>query len=299
MAGRRVFEYHFRTPIESSRYRIKVGGEWRFTANSGSFDIDAATADLTHFVIETDVLPAEAKMCQARTAIIYQHLHIGDGDFLIPIESEFQTVDPDASRTKSVIIFSACHEYTAQSSISFGDDSPAVVKSSAANAKAGAMPAGVSISLRLAAPIDTSTAAAGDVVFATVAKAVGSPGSKEILIPKDARVRGRISEMRRFIKPPRFQIGIMFDTVKLHGLETPVTLALDPGTKVDEPYAFFNRASALPSNSVAWARRSRDLSIPLFKAHDDGGVFIFVVDQPRYVVPAGYESKWITRQLKP
>jgi hypothetical protein len=30
-----------------------------------------------------------------------------------------------------------------------------------------------------------------------------------------------------------------------------------------------------------------------------GGLFVFVTSESRYLVPAGYESKWITRLPKP
>ena len=134
-------------------------------------------------------------MCQAKTTIAYQHLRIAASDFLLPQSSMFETQGPDFSRAESVTTFSDCHEYTAESTLLFNDHD-AAVSSEAANSSSAPRPAGLPLSLALAAPIDSDTAAAGDIVFARVLKAVNAPHTKSVLIPKASRVRGRISEMK-------------------------------------------------------------------------------------------------------
>jgi hypothetical protein len=294
--NQRVFEYRFHIPLKSSHYRVKVDDGWQNTASSGSFGIVAATADLTRFTIRTDRLPAVAQMCQASTTIDYHEIRIGNGDFLIPLQSEFQTAQIDATRTRSVSRFSGCREYTADSTLSFDEAIPGTAKANEVHAAAAALPAGLALALKLTAPIDTRTASAGDVVTATVSKAVTVPGSNRILIPAGSRVKGRISEMRQFMKPAaRFQIGLAFDTVAFEGIETPVALALvveqnplvSPGGSRERSFG-----SSLRSRPV-------DLNIPPPNNRGTGGTLVFRTDKTSWIVPTGYESKWITREHKP
>ncbi len=293
-AGQRVFEYRFQIPAAPSHYYVRAASGRQSTATSGSFEIAPATSDLTRLIIQTGQLPADAGMCQAKTTVDYQHLHMGDRDFLIPLTSEYQTDQIDSSRSNSVSTFSACHEYSAASTISFEDDDPVSGDAEKAAENAPALAAGLSLSLKLTAPIDTSTAAAGDVVFATVSKAVIGPASKTILIPSGARVRGRISEMRQFMKPsPHFQIGLLFETVEFEGREAPVTLVQQRETTPSPPLSSVGSVEAVSSSRQG--TRPQDLNIPAPSASGQGGTFVFTAR----IIPAGFESKWITRQPKP
>jgi hypothetical protein len=298
--GKRVFEYRFQIPAAESHYYVRSGTGRLNTATSGSFEINAGTAELTRLVIETAELPASAGMCQAKTTVDYQQLRIGDGDFLIPKRSEYQTDQIDSSRTKSVNTFSACHEYTAQSTISFDDDSSAAAKAGDGGTRTTAIPVGLSLFLKLTAPIDANTAAAGDAVFATVSKAVAAPGSKAILIPSGARVRGRISEMREFMQPsPHFQVGLVFESVELQGVEASVTLALERERTLDDFKALASpsQGASVSASTANLRRRPADLNIPPPNPRGEGGVFIFI--NKSGVMPNGFESKWITRPRKP
>ena len=289
-----LLEYSFLIPRESSHYGVGAGTGFFITGTSGSFSIDPKTADLTQLIIATDVLPPQAQMCQAKTTIAYEHLRIGESDFLLPQSSTLETLHSDFSRTASVTTFSACHEYTAESTLLL-DDQDAAAGSEAANSPAAPLPAGLPLSLALAAPIDSDTAAAGDLVFASVLKAVNAPHQKNVLIPKGSRVRGRISEMKYFADPtPHFQFGLSFDHLQIGGVWTPVTMEVDRGTRREMPPSALNtvrRSSGLRTRGMV-------IQLPL-PGSDDGGLFVFAAKSPRYLVPAGYESKWVTRETKP
>jgi hypothetical protein len=292
LTGRQIFHYSFRIPLEASHYRINVGGQFQTTASSGSFDIDAATGDLRRIAIQTDLLPAGAEMCQAKTTIDYPGARGAAGQFLTPLKSVFETYQPGPVRTNSISEFSACHEYAAESTIRYEDETTVAAHPPEAQASTAAIPPNLPVSLMLSAPIDTRTAAAGDQVFAIVSKAVVPRGSKNVLIPTGARVRGRISEMRRFTgKAPYFQIGLVFEAVEAGGVETPLTLVPDQAIKVEQP---------VQGNNLR--KRAVDLNLPppgSLSNSPTGGVFLFLVDNATYIVPAGYESKWMTRELKP
>ncbi len=114
-----LIEYAFEVSLEASHFFVSAGNEWKRTAYRGSFEIDAANAELARVNLETAELAPETQMCRLRTVTDYRYAQIGNGQFLIPRKSEFDTVAPNASETRSVTTFSACHEYTAESSLVF------------------------------------------------------------------------------------------------------------------------------------------------------------------------------------
>ena len=90
------------------------------------------------------------------------------------------------------------------------------------------LPAGLTVTLAFTAPIDTDTAAAGDIVDAKVRKAVRDPRYKEALIPAGVTVQGRIIEMRHWLaKPACFLIAILLETVDINGVSSPFYAQLD------------------------------------------------------------------------
>jgi hypothetical protein len=119
--SRDVLQYSFRVPQTASHLSIKGESGWKVTGFNGSFEINAATAELARLVIDTDRLPPDTGICHTRHTLDYHFMLIGDGEFLIPRQSEFETFHADGSQTDSVAAFSACHEYTAESSIRFHD----------------------------------------------------------------------------------------------------------------------------------------------------------------------------------
>ncbi len=134
----------------------------------------------------------------------------------MPRKSAFDTLSPDASETHSVTTFSACHEFTAESSLVL-DDEASTGAAKAAPKVTGPLPPGLSLTLALLVPIDTRSAAAGDAVSAKVTSAVRAPGSKEILVPAGAVAHGRILQMRHQYSTSQYLFSIRFDTLEQKG----------------------------------------------------------------------------------
>jgi hypothetical protein len=286
-ASGEVFEYAFDVPLETSHFGIKVGNEWRRTAYRGSFEIDPATADLVRVSLETAELGADTKMCRVRTITDYQRLPIGNGQFLIPRQSEFDTVSPNASETRSLTTFSACHEYTAESSVAFeGEAGPAdrAAGGNAAAKTAASLPPGLSLTLALLAPIDTSAAAAGDAVSARVTKAVRAPGSNEILVAVGAIAHGRILDMRHQYSPSQFQYSVRYETLEQNGVVTPLAIELERELQPGK----VRTGNGLSS-------RGTEFSLPPRAATGETGSWFAVpATSGGYVIPEGFESKWVT-----
>jgi hypothetical protein len=279
-----VFEYDFEVPVEASHYNVKVGNEWKVTGYHGSFQIYAATAELARLIEETDELSPEAAMCRARTSIDYHYVLIGDGQLLIPRQSELDTLSPNASETSSVTTYSACHEYTAESSVRFDDaDGPTVTAKNAAPPTTITLPPGIPLTLTLLRPIDTATAAAGDSVSAKVTKAVRAKDSTEILVPAEAVAHGRILQMRHQYDSSQFLISIRFDTLEMNGAVSPLSVKLDRELKAEK---------AGTKNRLG--QRGSEFSLPPPASSEKGSLFVVPVGSGGYVMPSGFQSKWIT-----
>lgn len=278
LEGRTVLEYGYRVPLEASRFEVKVAGAWLPVAYEGEFWLDPQTLDLHRLTIRTNELPSAAAFCQAATTLDYQMVHIGTGDVLLPRQSQLEIVNKSGRETRNDTTFANCREYQADSELVF--DLPADAKSAVAPRTGRgrvALSIGLPVTLALEGPIDTDTAATGDPVSAKVVRPVRRPGMTEDLIPAGSVVRGRIRRVEHHLFPkPYFLIAIAFNRVEVQGglspfaarMEADPELAKELGAKLDM------RATGI----WLW----------------DVGTFLFPTAKPRYLIPAGFESKWFT-----
>jgi len=281
---REMLEYSFRVPVEASHFRVKSRSQakWRVSGISGSFEIYAATADLARLVIETDPLSPDTEMCQAKIMIDYRFILIGGAEFLIPRQSELEILDSTGGKTDSVTRFSACREYSAESDIRFDDQDTSAGSTKTPPLRAAALPPGVSLTLALVDAIDLSTAAAGDSVSAKAVHSVRARGSKEVLVPTDAIVRGRILENRYQFNTSQFIISIRFDTLEIKGTVSPLSARLDRELKADRRAVH------------GFATRGTEFSLPPPGSTEPGSYLVFPAMSGAYVIPAGFRSKWTT-----
>jgi hypothetical protein len=279
--GRLVYAYAFQVALDASNYRVQAGDGWRKTAYGGSFEIDPTTAELTHLVSETADLPAEAQACRYRTSTDYHYQPIGDGQYLIPLKSDFDVLLPNGNEDRSAIVFSGCHEYGAQSSLIVDAEAPLAAAQSTPK-PAPPIPPGLSLTLALANPIDTRTAAAGDAITAKVAKAVHAPGSDDILVTAGAMAHGRILQMRQEFETGHFLIAIRYDTLEQNGTVAPFAVRLDRELKAEQAQSKGRLTS-----------RGTEFALPA-PAAEPGTWFTLLTEDGHASVAAGTETKWIT-----
>jgi hypothetical protein len=277
------YQYDFDVPLTASHYGVKVGREWKLTAYHGSILINAATAELSQLFDETAQLPAETHLCRAQSTIDYHYVLIGDGEFLLPRRSEVNTTSPDASETNSIITYSGCREYSAESVVRFDGSDVSSDVTEAVPPKSILLAPGLSITLALLNPIDTAIAAAGDPVSAKVVRAVRAAKSRDVLVPAGAVAHGRILEMRRLYDPSQFQISIRFDTLEANGTIAPLALMLEKDFKIESA-----------ASKAGFHTRGTEFSLPGAGPPEKGGLFVVPVRTGRYVMRAGVESKWTT-----
>ena len=280
--SREMIEYSFVVPVEASHYMVHYGTGWKATGYRGSFQIDGATGDLVRLAQQTDQLPPEGNMCRARTSIDYHTVPIGSGQLLIPLRSELHTLSPDASETNSITTFSACHEYSVESSLRFDDADDATVAAKTPAPSAVTLPPGVILTLALLNPIDAGNAAAGDAVTAKVSKAVRSKDAKEVLVPAGAVAHGRILQMRRQHTSSQFLILIAFETLEMNGAVSPILVQLERELKAEKR----------TENEIH--SRLPGFSFPPTSPGEKGSLFARPAKSGGYVMAAGFESNWIT-----
>jgi hypothetical protein len=241
-------EYHFREAEGASHYHVRSGGDWVPTGDSGSFFINPATLALERLIVETSTLPPETSMCEASVVIDYQND--------LPRKADWQHLLINADETRSVVSYSSC-----------AADRPVAPPPPAIESK---FPANLALSLALDEPIDTDIAAVGDIVSATVTRAVTH--SSNIVIPKGAKARGRILNLERRLSPGKyFMLAISFDVVEFDGHAMPLKIVCDQGA------AGFHHLD--PAVSKRWP----ELTV------------VFPDGRNRIVVPRGFESKWLTK----
>jgi hypothetical protein len=269
--GRRVFRYRYNVPQSASHYQVKLtGGTWWNTAYSGEFEISVDAGDLEKLASDTGSLPVDSGFCRAKTAVDYHYERVGGGGFLIPRVARLTTLHPDGSSTLSVTTFSACHEYQAESTIRFDEaDAPDAASAKSAAAAANPLPGWTPVVVKLATPIDTETAAAGDVVWATISQATIDGKTKSG--PAGLRLHGRVLVVSHALEDPQgFVIEVAFDRWERNGATGPFGAILLEG-------------AAHVAGAAATLR-------PL----ENGGLMMLHTKAAKLIVPAGLEMKWMT-----
>jgi len=281
-----AFHYTFQVPVVASHLMIRDagGGSWIATSYDGDLWIDPASFDLRRFSVRTSELSQETGACEARMVADYARVRFDSGDFLVPRQSTLHFIMRDTEETEVASRYSSCREYRGQSTLSFTE---VAARSAAPSNTAPAqkpLPAGLRLVLAFTSAIDTDIAAAGDVIMAKVLKPVRDNRSKETLIPAGATVEGRIIVMKHWLAAPAFHIAIMLEALDIEGVSSPLYVRLDRT----------NEFTSERRSSAGLLQRGATIILPPMGQSASVGSFVFRTDKSRYVVPANYESNWLT-----
>jgi hypothetical protein len=196
----------------------------------------------------------------------------------------------DNTESDVATTYSACHQFQADANL-IADPSAIAAESPAAPTPTS-IPAGLVLTLKLAEPLDTDTAAAGDLVMDTVSD-VGllDPKSKKIVparesvIQKGSAVRGRIVLMMHLLDYPHsFVVAIRLETVEINGFPSPL-YAFRP--QDNEPWTV---TKVTPEQRY----RARAVFFPPRGRTDLACNFSFFTNAEHYVMQRGYETQWTT-----
>ena len=272
--GTRLWAYSYQVPAGASHYQVRAGSHWIATAFHGAFWLDANSLDLERITEQATELPPETFACEAETAVDYQKVKIGAGEFLVPRHSSLRLVMQNETEAQIDAVYSGCREYRSEATIRF-DQLPATGDTKTAEAPAAHLPKGLTLSLGLTDPIDTDTAAAGDIVRARVRRAVRDHQCKAVVAPAGSIVEGRIVQIQHWLDAPRrFQISLVLERLETGGVWRPLY------ARVHRQNSMLEALAVVPVGQSA-------VSAP----------FVFETNKSRYRVPAGYETEWITVEL--
>lgn len=276
-------EYRYRVPREASHYRVQAGVTWRTTGYDGTFTLDPASADLKQLTVRTLELPEDTTACEATTEMDFAPLKIGAGEYLLPKQTRLEVIGRDARVTDDSTVYAACHEFRGESALRF--DEPSTESSPSAQTHANValprLPGGLRLVLLLDSEIDTDHAAAGDPVSAHLGKAVIDPKSPRVLVPAGSVARGRITHLEHHIDGRKyFLVGLSFEALETPGGTVPVSIIIDSAQQKQDDRPLGDRGQLVTTESHSGVQ--------------GGGTLVFSTHEPRYIVPRGYPSNWIS-----
>ena len=285
--GRPLAEFGYRVPLEKSTYAFGKGGPLVKTAYNGTFLADPETFDLVRLVVRTAQLPAEIGSCEATTTVDYGRARLKDTDFLLPAKAQLDIVRTDGAELENRTVFTACHEFTSESTVSF-DAAPSQPAPPASGegpaARAIALRPGLPFTLAFTQPIDTAVAAAGDRIQAKLTSPIRD--SSKVLVPAGAAVTARLTRMQYLYGPPSsLTIAVKLETLNIAG--TPQPFAASP----------ISTSQKLTKSDLYLSRRRgllADLEVASLDLEDRSAVFKFAKVKPNYVVKSGLQSTWVT-----
>lgn len=287
IGGRVLSEFGYRVPLNKSTFEYYYGPDRRQHVRvpyDGMFLADPTTLDLVRLTVH-DALPPHTDACEGTQTVDYRRLHIGGGDVLLAAESSLDIFGP-VDESENHAVYSACHQFIGESTINF--DPPAAPGQSATekgDTATGApfIPPGLPFELAFTEPIDSTVAAAGDLILAKLVSPIRGLDSK-ILVNAGARVSGRIVLMARDHTSNRLIVEVRLRTLNTGGVSLPFAATTDSGV----------RRFQAPSRGLA-----RRLEIGPLDASQGRAVGVLVFDRvgKNYVVKSGFRSHW--RTLKP
>ncbi len=221
--GRALVAFDFRVPLEMSTFRMEdAAHNSAFVAYEGTFLVDPRTFDLVRLTVRASRIPPEFNVCENVTTLDYGSVRLHDSEFLLPKDAVLHVTNADGTELENRTVFSGCHEFLAESSVSFDTSSESAEGSQKIASKILVLPAGLSFRIALTNAIDTATAAAGDPIKAKLVSPIKGKGNG-VLVPKGAAVTGRIVQMERLYLPgfESLTLALKLETVEANGVQQP------------------------------------------------------------------------------
>lgn len=219
--GRDAVRFNYHIPLLGSGYNLRVEKHQATVAYHGAIYADPHTFDVERIEVNADEIPAELGLAGATDRMDYARVPIGGGDFLLPDQSELTMTDLTGGANRNQVRFASCREFTGQSELAF-TGAVSNVKAVAA-VREIVVPSGIGLALRMAADLDTRTAAVGDPVRARLDQDIKQKG--RILFLKGACVLGRITRMEH--RGGSVIAGLDFSEIEGDGARAAVRLKLE------------------------------------------------------------------------
>lgn len=195
--GRNLMQYGYSVPPEASHYDFLFHGQRVTTPYEGTVLVDPETAELVRLTLRSSSIPPETGTCEVNNSLSFSRFRLNGSDFLLPSETRLQIKELNGAESDNLTVYSGCHEFLGESTLSFDAPPDAPAQTSATPRAETAIPAGLPFRLALAQNIQVGTAAAGDVVKAVLTSDLRDQ-AKKVLIPKGTLVSCRILRISRW-----------------------------------------------------------------------------------------------------
>ena len=213
-AGKKAIRFDYNVPQMLSGYRLRVREASAIVGYHGSFYADPHTFDMVRIQVVADDIPPELLLASADVKIDYALARIGEGDFLLPSQSELTMLGLDGGENRNHVRFTSCRQYSGESVITFGDAPETKEVAAPILTREFDVPQGLDIQLALMEEIELRKMAIGDPVRARIDRDVKRNG--QVVIPKGAIANGRITRVE---KHETFSvIGVEFPEIEAPGI---------------------------------------------------------------------------------
>jgi hypothetical protein len=276
--GRSLFEYSFQVMKSDSHYKVRLDTSWIYVAYSGTFQVDPETDDLVRMTIQAADLPPATGECMSTTTMEFEMVRIGDDQFLLPRQSRQRFVSPNGDEAENTTGFTNCREYRGESTVNFFQEPQPQVGNRTIRVPATPppLPLGSRFTFQLTIPIQSDTAAAGDLFSGRLVQPIRDL-KERVLAPKGAIVEGHLVRVQSFRRPPEVYIVFRPEAVEIKGASVPLTAVRDWDREIAE-----RRRRGL---------KGLEINLPLL-GEDWAGVFRFSGEH--VVIPKGFQSEWRT-----
>jgi hypothetical protein len=302
IAGRSLLAFGFDIPLGNSNFMYLYGNgpeQQSAVPYDGTVFVDPQTADPVQLTIRSGELPSETGACELTQILEYGRVSLNGSSFLLPTEARVSVIHNDGTEAENRIHYSSCQEFLGESEVRFDPERETrpVPKQDRAAAVPSALAPGLSFKLVFTEPIDTATAAAGDVIKGTLKEAMRDR-STMVIVPEGTAVSGRILCIRRFYprtpaaekrsartREPYLQVDVRLEKMVIAGTPRPLHAVLETDARKAVKFTgpFTVRVD------LGAQERSAD------RAPDsDVATFEFWEDRPDFVVKAGFESNWVS-----
>jgi len=188
--GRKAHKFHFKVPMDRSPFMIRVDVADGAVGYEGHVWNDATTYELIRIDFEVTEVPPGMPLMGGHKQIDYAPVVIGGATYNLPASTEMTLSHVSGTENRNRMVFSACRQYTGESTLVFDEPPPSKPEPPKAAAVEITLPEGLTVMLKLITPIDLSKTAIGEASIWEVTRTVQRKGRE--LIPKGARLEMRV-----------------------------------------------------------------------------------------------------------
>ena len=292
--GRPGYQYDYSVSAAFTHYILTTAHASVSCGMQGSFWIDPRTGELLALSTDATEIPPDFGIQSAHTEVSYVPMYLAEQRVVLPQTALMRVDHADGSASINRVAFSHCRPYAATSSISF-DEPPAntpVPAGQPVSHESAPLPAGMTLLMRLAEPINAHTAAGQRIALIMEA---GASSHGDLMVAKSARVEARVRWIETTACPePCLLVALeLLSVTAADGTARPVYARLDtvrPESKVALKVSSERHTST--EGPFGWRRtQTTDLSI---EVPEIPGVGSFFVRTLNLVTPHDFLMTWVT-----